>query len=73
MVKNVTLSMDASLLQKARKRAAEHRKSLNSLFREWVERYVGQPHRSGEYTQLMRQLKHVRSGKSFTREERHER
>ena len=73
MVKNITLSMDATLLQKARRRAAENRKSLNGLFREWVERYVGQPHRSGKYVQLMRQLKHIRAGRSFSREERNER
>jgi hypothetical protein len=73
MVKNVTVSMDAGLLQKARQRAAANRQSLNGLFREWLERYVGQPHRSGKYTQLMKRLKHVRAGRSFLRDEYNER
>jgi len=73
MVKNITLSMDASLLQKARKRATEHGKSLNSLFREWMERYVNQAHRSINYQELMKNLRHVKAGQNFSRDERNER
>lgn len=73
MVKNITLSADESLIQKARHRAAEERKTLNELFREWIARYVGGEERSDKYRKLMKQLSQVRPGRTFSRDEANER
>jgi hypothetical protein len=73
MLKNITLSAEGALIQKARRRASEERKSLNELFREWIARYVGGGRRSGNYYQLMKRLSHARPGRSFSRDEMNER
>ncbi len=74
MLKNITLSAEDGLLRKARARAAEDRKSLNTLFREWIMRYVGAGEkRSERYYALMKKLEHVRAGRKFSRDEMNER
>jgi len=73
MNKNITLSADESLIQQARRRAFEENTTLNSLFREWLERYVEQPAASSRYRDLMERLAHVRAGSAFTREEMNDR
>ena len=74
MVKNVTLTLEESLLMKARTKALSHHKTLNELFREWVGQYVGVCRgRSEEYRALMKKLEHVRAGRSFSRDEMNER
>ena len=73
MFKNITLSAEESLIQKARHRAAEERKSLNALFREWIARYVGADKGSEKYRHLMKHLSHVQPGRSFSRDALNER
>lgn len=74
MVKNVTLTVEENLLEKARAKAVAQHKTLNALFREWVGQYVGaSKHRSESYQTLMKKLHHVRAGRVFTREEMNER
>ena len=73
MFKNITLSAEESLLQKARHRAAEERKSLNALFREWIARYVGADRGSEKYRKLMKRLVHVQPGRTFSRDAMNER
>jgi hypothetical protein len=73
MFKNITLSAEESLIQKARHRAAGERKSLNALFREWIARYVGADKGSVNYRRLMKRLTHVRPGRTFSRETMNER
>ena len=74
MVKNITLTLEGSLLEKARSKAMNQRKSLNELFREWVRQYVGISRgRSKEYQALMKKLDHVSAGRHFSREEMNER
>ena len=41
MLKNITLSADERLIQQARDKASNERKTLNSVFRGWLNRYVG--------------------------------
>ena len=74
MVRNVTLTVEESLLEKARSKALAQHKTLNALFREWVQQYVGvRRGRLGAYYALMKKLNHVRTGRIFTREEMNER
>ena len=73
MIRNVTLSADDSLIERARDRARSEHTSLNALFRTWLERYVGQARPGDDYARVMESLSHVQSGGPFTRDEMNER
>jgi hypothetical protein len=68
-LKNITLSADADLIEKARARARQQKTALNAAFREWLERYAGSETAADDYQQLMKELRHVRAGRKFTRDE----
>jgi hypothetical protein len=68
-LKNITLSADADLIERARARARQQRTALNRVFREWLERYAGSSTDPDGYRQLMKELKHVHAGRKFTRDE----
>jgi len=72
-MKNVTLSADAALIERAREKAARDHTSLNAAFRQWLERYVGQTRAGADYERLMDDLAYAGAGRSFTRDERNER
>ncbi len=40
MRKNVTLTAEESLIERAREKARRHRTTLNALFRDWLARYA---------------------------------
>jgi len=73
MVKNITLSADERLIRKARERAAREKRSLNSAFREWLQRYAAEDTAAESYDRLMQRLGYVQAGRKFTREEMNER
>jgi hypothetical protein len=66
---NVTFSADTELIQKARLRAQRERTTLNSAFREWLQRYAGNSAAAAQYQHLMRTLSHVKFDRKFTRDE----
>jgi hypothetical protein len=68
-MKNITLSGDEALIQKAREKARQENTTLNAVFREWLARYVGQNGGQEEYLSLMKRLSYVRPGRRFSREE----
>lgn len=72
-MKNITLSADEHLIEQARLLAKSQHKTLNALFREWLEQFAAQNGGVGEYDAVMQRLKHVRSGRRFSREEMNER
>jgi len=72
-MKNITLSADESLIEKARAVARSQRKTLNAAFREWLEQFTAASGRGAEYDSLMRRLRHVNAGRKFTRDEMNER
>lgn len=72
-VKNITLSAEEELIERARLRAAQEKTTLNAAFRDWLQRYAGVETGREEYAQLMKRLGHVRSGRSFSRDEMNER
>jgi hypothetical protein len=72
-MKNITLSAEEDLIELARTVARSQRTTLNAAFREWLERYTAQTGAGPEFDSLMTRLRHVRSGRRFTREEMNER
>src|SRR6266481_1337873 len=72
-LKNITFSASPETIERARLRAREQRITLNEAFREWLERYSGGRPTAEEYRQIMGQLRHVRAGRKFTRDEMNER
>ncbi|HLK20712.1 MAG TPA: hypothetical protein VKT81_17280 [Bryobacteraceae bacterium] len=72
-MRNITLSAEEDLIERARLRAAQEKTTLNAAFREWLNRYAGRDTGSHEYAQLMKRLSHVRSAKHISRVEMNER
>ncbi|MGD0906031.1 MAG: hypothetical protein ABSA96_00505 [Candidatus Acidiferrales bacterium] len=72
-MKNVTLSADDELIERARQVARSQNKTLNSVFREWLLQFTQQAGSAQEYSSLMKRLRHVRPGRRFTRDEMNER
>jgi hypothetical protein len=69
VVKNITLSADDDLIERAREKARKQKTTLNAAFREWLKDYTGRRDRGREYDELMQRLSYVRAGRKFTREE----
>jgi hypothetical protein len=68
-VKNVTLSAEERLLEKAREVARSRSTTLNQLFREWLAEITADKARKHRYDELMRRLGHARSGGRFSRDD----
>ena len=73
MKKNITLSADADLIEKARQKATQEQSSLNERFREWLKQYVEPQGIADNYLRLMDQLEKVQPGRKFSRDELNER
>jgi hypothetical protein len=73
MLRNITLSADGLLIQKAREKAVREHRSLNTVFRNWLSGYVTVGKAAGEYDVLMRRLSYARPGRKFNRDEMNER
>ena len=69
VVKNITFSADPDLIERARERAREEKRTLNVAFREWLKEYTGGRDRAKRYRELMKGLSHIRVDRKFTREE----
>ena len=73
-MRNITLSAEAELIDRARHRAESENTTLNSVFRVWLQQYGGQPGLTLEQLrQAVAPLSHFRMGRRLTREERNER
>lgn len=68
-MKNITLSADEQLIEQARLLAKSRHKTLNAIFREWLEQLTAQTGGAQEFDALMKRLKHVQAGRSFSRDE----
>ena len=73
VVRNITLSADGKLIERARLRAAKEQRTLNAAFREWLQRYAGPETGRKEFESLMKRLSHVRSRGRFSRDEMNQR
>jgi hypothetical protein len=72
-MKNITLSADENLIEKARLVAETYGKTLNAAFREWLEQFARQSGTAQEYDSLMKRLRHVEAGRRFTRAQMNQR
>jgi hypothetical protein len=73
VTRNITLSADEVLIEKARARAREQQTSLNAVFRRWLESYAAQQGAREAYESLMARLDEVKAGRPFLRDEMNER
>jgi len=72
-MKNITLSADEELIEQARVVAHAQHKTLNAAFREWLLQFTAQAGNGHEFDAVMRRLRHVNSGRRFSRDEMNER
>ncbi len=74
-MKNITMSADEHLIERARQTAQAQHKTLNAAFREWLEDYVAKSGTVMQYDELMDLLRRrgVRSSGPYTRDEMNER
>ena len=72
-MKNITLSADEDLIERARQVARARNTTLTTAFREWLADYAAQSGGTRELDSLMKRLRHVRARGHFTREELNER
>ena len=73
MKRNVTLSAEEHLIEKAREQARKQNTTLNALFRDWLSRLVSTGSTERGYADVMERLSYAKSGGSFSRDEMHER
>lgn len=72
-MKNITLSADERLLEKAREKARREHRSFNDAFRAWLAEWTGSVDRVADYDSLMELLEVRESGGPYTRDEMNER
>ena len=73
MLKNITLSAEETLIERARLRAEAKSTTLNAEFRRWLAHYTESPQSVADFQVLMAQLNYARPEKTFNREEMNER
>ena len=61
-MKNITLSAEESLIERARLLAKTQHKTLNAAFREWLVQYTAQTGGPQDFDALMERLQHVKAG-----------
>lgn len=73
MLKNITLSADGELIQKAREKANKEHTTLNATFRQWLKQYTYRNTKTIDYKDFMDQLNYASPGRQFSREDLNER
>jgi len=73
MLRNITLSADKVLIERARQRAEAQNSTLNAEFRRWLAQYTEYPQTAADLADIMDQLSYAQVGKTFTRDEFNER
>ena len=74
-MKNITLSADEGLIEKARRIAAAKNTTLNAEFRLWLADYVGRKRQAEKAMATIHELQKVyrTGGRKFSRDEMNER
>ena len=72
-MKNITFSVDETVIERARKRAKAENTSLNEVVRAWLKIYIDEPRKGADFQRLMRSLSYARSGGKFSRDTMNER
>jgi hypothetical protein len=73
MLKNITFSTDAKIIEAARKKALNNNTSLNALFNSWLSGIAKNENASAELETFLKKVKYVSSERNYTREEMNER
>jgi predicted transcriptional regulator len=68
-MKNITLSADEDLIERARALAKAQHKTLNAVFREWLAQFTAGSGDTQGFDAIMKRMKHVDAGRRFTRDE----
>jgi predicted transcriptional regulator len=68
-MKNITLSADEDLIERARLVARAQQKTLNAVFREWLAQFTASSGDTQSFDAIMKRMKHVDAGQHFTRDE----
>ena len=68
-MKNITLSADEDLIERALLIAREQRRTLNEAFREWLVQFTQNAGDAQGFDALMMRLQNVHAGRRFSREE----
>jgi hypothetical protein len=74
-VRNITLSADEDLIERARSVARSQHRTLNDAFREWLTQFASHDGEAAvaRFDALMKDLKYVKTGGPYTRDELNER
>jgi hypothetical protein len=72
-MRNITLSAEEELIDRARLVARERHTTLNEAFREWLKQFTSSSGNVAAFDDLMDRLKDVNAGRHFTRDELNER
>jgi hypothetical protein len=68
-MKNITLSAEERLIERARARAQSNNTTLNQMFREWLEGVTAEQERTAKIDALFARCDGVNAGGKFSREE----
>lgn len=72
-MRNITLSADEDIVERARAIARSQRRTLNAAFREWLVEFTSREGTAQSFDTLMNSLSHVNAGRHFSRDEMNER
>jgi hypothetical protein len=72
-MKNITMSADEDLIERARLIARSQRRSLNDAFREWLTQFAQSAGDAQGFDAFMGRMQHVNAGRRFGRDELNER
>ena len=69
MLRNITLSADADLIERARARARQEGTTLNEQLRQWLTDYAATDPAVARLHDTLKRLRHLRSERGYSREE----
>ena len=72
-MKNITLSADEDLIERARSMARAQRRTLNAAFREWLTQFTQSAGDAQGFDALMKHMGRVDAGGHFSRDKLNER
>ena len=72
-MKNITLSAEEDLIERARLIARTQRRTLNDAFRDWLAQFTQDAGDAQGFNAMMNRLNHVDAGRRFSRDELNER
>ena len=72
-MKNITLSADEDLIERARLIARQRRTTLNAVFRDWLAQFTASAGDAQSFDALMKRMRNVDAGRRFSRDELNER